>query len=51
MIEDLKKFLGLAPYNTPSNISCGDGYFKMAIEKKYGDTIENLCKKAGLRVS
>jgi hypothetical protein len=48
MIEDLKKFLGLAPYNGPENFLRGDGYFKLSIEKKYGDKIENLRKKAGL---
>ncbi len=48
MIEDIKKFFGIAPYNGPENILRGDGYFKVSIEKKYGDSIENLRKKAGL---
>jgi hypothetical protein len=48
MIEDIKKFFGITPYNGPENILRGDGYFKISIEKKYGDSIENLRKKAGL---
>lgn len=34
--KDIMKFLGLPPYNTPSNICMNDAYFGKEIEKKYG---------------
>lgn len=46
--EDLKKLLGLEPYNTPSNTSLRDSYFASSIENRYGATISDLRKLVGL---
>lgn len=35
--EDVKKFLGIAPYNTYTNICAGDPYFYKDLLRKYGD--------------
>jgi len=35
LIDDLKKFKGLSPYDNWSNICMGDGYFWMDIQKRY----------------
>ncbi len=48
MIDDIKIFFGIPPHDGPTNVARGDGYFMKSIEKKYGDTVENLRKKAGL---
>lgn len=36
LIEDCKKYLGIAPYNTYSNIVIGDPFFYNSMCKKYG---------------
>ena len=36
LIEDCKKYLGLAPYNTFTNINVGDIFFYNHMCKKYG---------------
>ena len=36
LIEDCKKYLGLAPYNTFTNINVGDPFFYNNMCKKYG---------------
>lgn len=46
--EDLKKFLGLAPYNDMSNHCWGDTYFGHALERRYGRPIKELRSIAGL---
>lgn len=35
--EELKKFYGIAPYNTPTNIVQKDIYFLFDIIQKYGE--------------
>lgn len=35
LVDDLKKFKGLSPYDNWSNICMGDGYFWMDIQKRY----------------
>lgn len=37
--EDMKKFLGLPPFNGPSNICMNDPYFARELEEKYGRPI------------
>lgn len=37
LIDDCKKFLGLPPYNTWTNVVCGDIYFRMDMVRKYGE--------------
>lgn len=45
MIDDCKKFLGLAPYNSCCNIVQGDGYFLLSLYNKYGkDNVNNTIK-------
>lgn len=34
--NDVRKYLGLPPYNTMSNICYGDGHFLMSLYKTYG---------------
>jgi prepilin-type processing-associated H-X9-DG protein len=34
--NDVRKYLGLAPHNTMSNICYGDGHFLMSLYKRYG---------------
>jgi len=36
LIDDLKKLAGLPPYDEPSNLVRGDGYFAASLERKYG---------------
>lgn len=36
LIEDCKKYLGLAPYNTFTNINVSDPFFYNHMYKKYG---------------
>lgn len=38
LIDDLKKFKGLPPYDDWSNICMGDGYFWHDIQKRYTKT-------------
>lgn len=38
LIDDLKKFKGLPPYNDWSNICAGDGYFWNDIQKRYTES-------------
>lgn len=35
--KDVRKYLGLPPYNTMSNISYYDGHFLRFLYKKYGE--------------
>ena len=37
LFEDCKKYLGLSPYNTWTNIVVGDNHFYMDMCKKYGE--------------
>lgn len=34
-VNDLRKFRGLSPYNTPSNYVANDGYFGAWINRNY----------------
>lgn len=34
--DDVAKFLGLPPHNTPTNICLGDGYFAKDCERRHG---------------
>lgn len=43
MIEDIKKFLGVAPYNTDSNVVRGDPFYLRSLYTKYGE--ENVKAK------
>lgn len=50
IVDDAKKFLGLDPYNQPSNTSLNDPYFELHCEKTYGaklwdETIQKLKTK------
>ena len=45
--DELKRLLGLHPYDGPQNIQMGDTYFALTLTKKYGRTIEELRKLAG----
>jgi hypothetical protein len=40
--DELRKFLGLPPYNTPANPDVHDAYFSHAIEVRYGMSINEL---------
>ena len=49
MDEDIKKFLGLPPYNNFCNIVQGDGFFYQSLCAKYGkekvdEKIKNFSK-------
>lgn len=39
LIDDCKKFLGLAPYNNFTNIVVGDGHYLKSLYDKYGKEI------------
>lgn len=43
--DDLKKLYGLPPYNTPTNMVYGDGYFARSLKNKYGEEAVNKAKK------
>lgn len=47
--DDLKKLLGLSPYDTMDNPCYGDGYFAKSLEERYGVTIDELKKETGLK--
>ena len=36
LVDDCKKFLGIAPYNTTTNVCVGDPYFHRDLCNKYG---------------
>ena len=40
--HDIMKFLGLAPYDGPSNTCVNDAYYAKWLEKKYGKNVEKL---------
>jgi len=48
MADDVKKFFGLPPYNTPDNIVYRDGYFASAFQNRWGMTVEEARRKLGL---
>lgn len=37
MPEDIKKFLGISPYDTDSNIVRGDPFYLKSLYTKYGE--------------
>jgi hypothetical protein len=37
VLDDVRKAMGLAPHNTPSNICWNDSYYWNSLEDKYGD--------------
>lgn len=39
LIDDLKKFSGLPPYDGGGNIVAGDGYFIRSIEARFGESM------------
>ena len=46
MENDVKKFLGLPPYNNTTNIVVGDGFFLASLYRKYGrEQINKTLKK------
>jgi hypothetical protein len=48
--NELKKLYGLAPYNTPSNICYGDGYFSNSIDLAFTkEQIQQAMKELGLK--
>lgn len=47
--RDLKTLFGLPPYDEPSNYLRGDGYFAQSLERKYGKTIDELCRETGIK--
>ena len=40
--DDLAKLAGRPPYDGPSNIVCGDGYFAKSLEEKHGADMATL---------
>ena len=46
VVDDCKKYLGLSPYNTWTNVVVSDSYFYMDMCKKYGEEIVNKTIKA-----
>ena len=45
IIEDVKKYLGIEPYNTDSNIVRGDYYYYNQLCAKYGELqVQQLIK-------
>ncbi len=46
--DDLKKLLGLSPYDTMDNPCYGDGYFAKSLEERYGMPIRQLRKETGV---
>ncbi len=47
--EMLKKLYGLFPYNTWTNICCGDGHFAKSIQEKFSqEDIEKAKKNLGI---
>jgi hypothetical protein len=40
--KDVKKFMGIAPYNNWSNIVAGDGIFASSIRNRYGLSAEEI---------
>lgn len=42
--DDIAKFDGLPPYNTPGNFVYADGYFAQEVEKRHGMSIAELRK-------
>lgn len=46
-IDDMKKLLGLAPYNSPANICWNDNYFYRYLISHYG---EERVKKADAKL-
>lgn len=54
--DDARKFLGLPPYNTGTNMCFGDGYFFKECERRYGISnwkkqVEYFKKRTGNTVS
>jgi hypothetical protein len=48
--DNLKKLYGLPPYNTPTNICYGDGYFAASIERDFAkEDISKAEKELGLK--
>lgn len=45
---DLKKLLGIPPFNTPNNICWNDPYFRVYLERYYNKTIEQMRKETGI---
>lgn len=45
IMDMLKKFLGKPPYDGPSNIVRGDGYFALQIERESGKKLKELLKE------
>lgn len=45
IVEDCKKYLGLAPYDTDSNIVRGDGFYYNSLCSMYGESqVQNTIK-------
>lgn len=44
--DELAKFEGKSPYDTPSNICRNDPYYAKSLEEKYNKPIEELIKLA-----
>ena len=47
--ESLEILFGVPPHNIPSNICWNDAYFAKDIERKFGKSIEELCKLTGVK--
>ena len=46
IINDCKKFLGLAPYNDWTNIVVGDGHYLNSLNNKYGkDNVDKTMRE------
>lgn len=39
--DDARKFLGLAPYDNPSNPCVSDPYFSLDCRQRYGESVWN----------
>jgi hypothetical protein len=44
----IRRLLGLPPYDQPSNICWEDAYYAKSLEQKYGKTIDELRRWVGL---
>lgn len=47
----LSKLYGLEPFNTPENLSYGDGYFAESIKREYSvEEIKTAKKELGIKI-
>ena len=47
LADDIKMFLGVPPFNNPTNIKFRDRYFARHLERVYNAPLHDLAKEAG----